>query len=63
MSSLSLFCVKENCSFRTCHNESVINNVVTYKGAQEQVGLVKPPDIVNACLPGSKQKNTNDIVL
>lgn len=40
--SLCLVCVKCNVSFPTCQSESVINNVVSYTGAQEQVGLVKP---------------------
>lgn len=54
--SLSLVCVKGNCSCRTCHSESVINNVVTDSSAQEQVGLVKPSDtLVNTPLLGSKQ--------
>lgn len=39
---LSLVCVKWHYPFKTCHSESVINNVVSYTSAQKQVGLVKP---------------------
>lgn len=56
MNSTPLVCVKRNCSFRTCHSESVINNVLTCTSAQEQVCLVKPSDtIINT----SQSKNTN----
>lgn len=56
--SLLLVCVKGNCSFRTCHSESVINNVVTYTSAQEQVGLVKSSDTMVNTSSHVKTKTT-----